>query len=158
MKRRVSMVSSSSCARCSLALITALVVLALTAIAGVESSRSAGYSSVAQASTSAKSKIRGSGRCAKYKRGQRRARRCRRHNERSLPTLDVTRTQVVAPSAPRQGKDPDLLAPWEPGVKLVAGGNCGDVEGQGAHRDYGGKWTDDRYAIDFGVCGKTDYG
>lgn len=29
---------------------------------------------------------------------------------------------------------------------------------EGAHRDYGGRWTDDRYAIDFGVCGDADLG
>lgn len=43
-------------------------------------------------------------------------------------------------------------------MTLVSGGPCGYAPGEGAHRDYEGKWTDDSSAIDFGVCGDGDYG
>ena len=97
-------------------------------------------------------------RCPRPRRGKRSQRKCRQHDERKIGTVDATKTSKVAPSAPKQGKDPDLLAPWEPGTTLVSGGACGDVAGQGAHRNYSGRWIDDRFAIDFGVCGSADFG
>ncbi len=41
---------------------------------------------------------------------------------------------------------------------LVVGGRCGFFYGQGTHRDHGNRYNDDRFAIDFGVCGKSDEG
>jgi hypothetical protein len=97
-------------------------------------------------------------RCVNGKMGHRRSARCPRHNERFLKTVDVRTAHRLAPSAPSQGKDPDLLAPWKLGTTLISGGPCGDVAGQGVHRDFNGRWTDDTFAIDFGECGPDDYG
>jgi hypothetical protein len=44
------------------------------------------------------------------------------------------------------------------GQILIAGGGCGNYRTEGAHDDYHGRWTDDRYAVDFGVCGAADLG
>lgn len=71
--------------------------------------------------------------------------------------MDATKTPKAAPNAPAQGKDPKLIAPWQTGTTLISGGSCGDVGKSTAHVDHGGRWTDDRHAIDFGVCGDDDY-
>jgi murein DD-endopeptidase MepM/ murein hydrolase activator NlpD len=46
----------------------------------------------------------------------------------------------------------NLGAPWQMDKTLAVGGACGSYFHQGAHRDYGGRWDDDRYAIDIGLC------
>lgn len=51
-----------------------------------------------------------------------------------------------------------LLAPWPAGKTLVVGGRCGYFFGRGPHRDWGGRWADDRFAVDIGVCGGADAG
>lgn len=51
-----------------------------------------------------------------------------------------------------------LLAPWPAGETLVIGGRCGNYFKRGAHRNWGGRWGDDRFAIDIGVCGGSDAG
>jgi Tol biopolymer transport system component len=149
------------------AAVTFVATIAMIAPALSSASHPYGTDGIVGASSSpkskgatAKSKAEGatSKRCARPKHGRQPQRKCRRHDERKLRTIDATKSSKVAPSAPRQGKDPDLLAPWEPGVTLISGGACGDVAGKGAHRDYNGKWIDDRFAIDFGVCGSADFG
>ena len=50
------------------------------------------------------------------------------------------------------------LAPWPAGRTMTVGKPCGNYFGQGAHTDYGGRWQDDRYAVDIGVCGASDFG
>ena len=50
--------------------------------------------------------------------------------------------------------DPNDTSPG--GKGLVMGGRCGYYEGQGSHRDQGDAYADDRFAIDFGLCGKSD--
>jgi murein DD-endopeptidase MepM/ murein hydrolase activator NlpD len=57
-----------------------------------------------------------------------------------------------------RGGGPNLFAPWPAGQTLIAGGRCGNYRKEGAHDDYHGRWTDDRYAVDFGVCGDADLG
>jgi murein DD-endopeptidase MepM/ murein hydrolase activator NlpD len=48
----------------------------------------------------------------------------------------------------------DLAAPWQEGLTFQAGKPCGGSwEHQGRHYDYGGRWGDDSWAIDFGTCG-----
>ena len=67
--------------------------------------------------------------------------------------------QLSLPWAAGQGVFYDDPADARPGAKgLVAGGRCGFFYGQGTHRDNGNRYNDDRFAIDFGVCGKSDKG
>jgi hypothetical protein len=81
-------------------------------------------------------------------------RRCRRYNEGSLGS---GRGSGVGARTSRGG-GPSLFAPWPAGQTLIAGGECGNYRKEGAHDDYHGRWTDDKYAVDFGVCGDGDLG
>lgn len=51
-----------------------------------------------------------------------------------------------------------LLAPWPAGKTMVIGGRCGYFYKRESHREWGGRWGDDRFAIDIGVCGGSDAG
>lgn len=85
-------------------------------------------------------------------------RKCRHHDERRLPTVALTPENGYKPSGPIGGGATDFLAPWQVGTTLIAGGDCGNDPAEGDHVDLGGRWRDDRYALDFGICGGADYG
>lgn len=51
-----------------------------------------------------------------------------------------------------------FVLPFPRGVTFTAGGACGSYFGQGAHHYYPGPWGDDSFAVDFGVCGSSDFG
>ena len=93
-------------------------------------------------------------RCRSRSYRRRYPRRCRRYNENSLGSGGDS--GVGARTS--RGGGQNLFAPWSAGVTLIAGGDCGNYRNEGAHDDYHGRWTDDRYAVDFGICGGDDLG
>jgi hypothetical protein len=110
----------------------------------------AGTSAPAAAVTAALHRCRSSS----YRR--RHPRLCRRYNEDSAGGGSGSSGMGARTS---RGGGLGLFAPWPYGQVLMAGGACGgNYVKERAHSDYHGRWTDDRYAVDFGLCGDADLG